>query len=91
MNAPLTEQDILRPSLPLPYQFMVKRWIELEKVQSAKRLAKEKIDKDISEASVVPLSSVSSMSELAAYVSGLQRANAIIDACFQIPDGDDEG
>ena len=73
MNAPLTEQDIIRPPEGALREYLKDiKLVSIEEVQSAKRLLKHKV--------------------YGLYIHGDLMRNLInmIDACFQIPDGDDK-
>jgi hypothetical protein len=79
MNNPLTEQDIIRPPEGALREYLKDiKLVPIEKVQSAKRLLKQKLCYKNDFLNVV-------------CKPGYQcKRCEIIDACFQIDDGDDK-
>jgi hypothetical protein len=87
MNNPLTEQDIV---ICKNYKAYILKHFPYDKVQSAKRMLKQKtieLDKQNAKDSLTCIANPN-------YDNGFHDAcllfrAELIDACFQIPDGDD--
>jgi hypothetical protein len=90
-NRPLTEQDFEKG-------FLWSNWkpvCSIEKVQSAKRTYKDMLNAEIVKVSEeyvkeYKLGNVAMSCLLSGNQTGLITAKRLIDACFQIPDGDDK-